>query len=405
MKRSLFALVFLLAALAPVYSQVAPPPACTISTTVPLINAKGESELVSDTVMTCTFSGPSTSTFVNISLFLNTSLTSRITNPVPTPPDSEALLLIDEPSPGVANISNGCPYFGQVLGASGVAACAPGSGNVYQAQQTNSNVVTWFGVPYVTGGTRVFRMTNIRANPVLFGGGGGVVMNFVAVAGPTTVMVNNPQNPVAQALPGLSFSAAIPTGPPGTLDLHFNELFPRAFLKRIENTPGGPLTAIHQDVPGTAYCTQSGFTPEFSGLVAPAIGAADTGTRLLARFVKISPAVPFFVAPNEVTSSSGNLVAHLVTPPFAANFTGGTVLTSPGNTILPVSSTHTLDLLYEVTAAFPFLGINGCSALDDFKISVVTFHTIPPAKVSGHLAPLDPASQASATAPEPRFVP
>jgi hypothetical protein len=132
MTRTLLALTFGVASLAPLYSQVSGPITCTLnSAPPPSVRANGASELVHDVVMTCTNPGPSVSTIVNIQIFLNVNLTSRIMNPVTKL--TEGLLLIDDPLPGVANTSNTFPYFGQVLGTPGVAAGAPGSGNVYQA--------------------------------------------------------------------------------------------------------------------------------------------------------------------------------------------------------------------------------------------------------------------------------
>jgi hypothetical protein len=49
---------------------------------------------------------------------------------------STPMLLIDDPQPDAINMSNGFSYNGQVLGTPYVAAGAPGSGNVYQAEQS-----------------------------------------------------------------------------------------------------------------------------------------------------------------------------------------------------------------------------------------------------------------------------
>jgi hypothetical protein len=111
--------------------------------------------------------------------------------------------------------------------------------------------------------------------------------------------------------------------------------------------------------------------------------------------------------PDEVTSTSGQLVAHRVSPPFAADFIGGTILSGGGLSPVFVSPAHTAEVLYEVTAAAPFAGVNGCTANDSFDIHVsipaqVSLHAV---KAKGHLAPVDGTPVASATAPEPRFVP
>src|SRR5271155_1912903 len=153
---SSFALAILAATLPAAYSQVA---TCALATPPPpQVAARGESELVEDIVMTCQSGGPSQSISIDVTLALSVNITSRITNTATLA--SEALLLIDDPKPGVANTSNGFPYFGQVLGTPGILAGVTGSGNVYQAAQLVSggtpvdNVVVWQGVPYVTGGTR-----------------------------------------------------------------------------------------------------------------------------------------------------------------------------------------------------------------------------------------------------------
>jgi hypothetical protein len=402
MTRSLLALTFAAAALAPAYSQIGTT-TCNVNPTVPaIVRGDGGSELVSDVVMTCTSTGPSVSANVNIQIFLNVNLTSRIMNPVTK--ETEGLLLIDEPKPGVPNSSNGFPYFGQVLGTPGVPAGAAGSGNVYQATLFADNTIVWTGVPFVTGGTRTFRMTNVRGNASLLGGS-GTILSFVTITGPVTVGITNPTNTVAQATSGLKFTSSTPS--PGTLDVHFDELFPSAFKKRIENTLGGPLTASYQDVPGVTYCTESGFTPEFSPLTPGAIGSASTGTRLLAEISNVPPGVFVFIVPNEVTSSSGNLVAHRVFPPLGATFAGGTVSTFGGFSLEFVTAARTAELLYEVTASAPFLGKNGCATIDGFNIPAFSFFPVPltAAVVKGHLAPVDPTPKASPTAPEPRFMP
>jgi len=406
-----FALAVFAAAIPAAYSQTPTPPTCTLATpTPPSVAANGGAELVEDVYITCVSTEPSQSVLMNVALALNTNLTSRITNTATM--ETETLLLIDDPLPGVANISNGFPYFGQVLGTLGVPAGSPGSGNVYQATQAPAggggvlaNLVEWAGVPYVTGGTRTFRITNIRGDVSLIGiNPVSAVVQIAVGGGSPTVTIINPQITVANGATALNFTSGPLIGAIG-LDLNFAELFPTAFKKRIENTVG-PLTLNYQDVPGVPYCTESGFTPEFVSLTPGAIGLADTGVRLLATIEDIPPGAFVLIVPDRVVSSSGELVAHRVLPPFATNFTGGTVTTSAGDSLVFVSG-HAAELLYEVTAAAPFLGINGCAALDTFHIGVFPFFPVPmtSAVVTGEFAPVDPTRFASATAPEPRFQP
>src|SRR5579863_1359344 len=270
-----FAITTLVIALPAVYSA---PITCTLATpTPPMVAANGESELVEDVFVTCVSTAPAQSVVMNLEVILNTNLTSRITNTVTMA--MEPFLLIDDPKPGVANTSNGFPYFGQVLGTPGILAGASGSGNVYQGKQALSggsvleNVVLFEGVPYVTGGTRTFRITNVRANAALLGI--NPVNAVVAITTDIAIDIVNPEITVANAITPLKFTSGPIAGAVG-LDLSFSELFPTAFKKRIENTIGGPLTLKHQDEPGTAYCTESGFTPGFESLSAGAAGLADT---------------------------------------------------------------------------------------------------------------------------------
>jgi hypothetical protein len=380
------------------YSQLA---TCTLATPPPpFAAARGESELVEDMLLTCVSSAPSQSITIDVQVSLNTNLTSRITNTATLA--MESLLLIDDPKPGVANTSNGFPYFGQVLGTPGILAGAAGSGNLYQGMQMSPKAVEFLGVPYVTGGTRTFRITNVRANVAMLGI--NPVNAAVAITTDIAIDITNPEITVANGASALKFTAGPIIGAVG-LNLSFEELYPTAFKKRIENTGGGPLTLNHQDQPGVVYCTESGFTPGYEALTSGAIGLADTGTRLLAVLKSIPVGITTLTVPNQVTSSGGALVAHRVLPPFGADFSQGTVTTATGSSTATVSATQTAELLYDVTAAAPYLGENGCSTLDTFNISVFPSPpmSMSSAVVTGFWAPLDNIGIASATAPEPRF--
>jgi hypothetical protein len=396
-------LAFVLALASWVPAFCSPSMNCAVTVGDPkIVRLNGAAEPTGDVVIVCTPNplAPTVSALANFSLFLNVPLTSRLTDAVTMA--SEALLLIDEPQPGVSNTTNGFPYTGQILGTPGAAAGAFGSGNVYQGQQTSVNIVQWVGVPIVTGSTRVFRLTNIHGNASFFGGP-GVISAAIAISGTTPLVLVGEQVIVAFGNDnGVSFSSS--GGP--VLNLHFAETFAAAFRKRIENTTSDPLTPAPQDVPGQVYCTESGFTPEFSPLTPGAIGSATTGTRLLAQITHIPHHATALTVPTQVISSSGVLVAQLVSPPLGSDFAGGTVTSGGGTTSLPVSAAHTLDLLYEITAASPFQRINGCGALDAFDISVsASSGSLAPANVTGRLAPVDGTASASATAAIPRFLP
>ena len=84
-------------------------------------------------------------------------------------------------------------------------------------------------------------------------------------------------------------------------------------------------------------------------------------------------------------------------------------MTIGGDSLVAVSPSHSASVLYEVTAAAPYAGVNGCGKIDTISIPVIPFlpNSLASATITGQLAPIDPTSsqpQASATAPEPRFV-
>jgi hypothetical protein len=167
--------------------------------------AEGITELTGDIVLICT-GGTVTAAGaqipqVNIQVFLNTSLTSRLLTTSSTSTQwSEALLLLDEPLPAnqfpCSNVSalistppglaggggpnSVCAGTGNGLGAgyyggnalptlvNGVYTSTPNANrNVFEAVQNTSNSVTFVGIPIDppgTTGSRIVRITNIRGN-------------------------------------------------------------------------------------------------------------------------------------------------------------------------------------------------------------------------------------------------
>lgn len=381
---------------------------CNLSAAVPpTVRAEGEAEPIGDILVLCTGGTPGASTPIHLTVALNTNLTSRIfgTSPVM----SEALLLIDEPLPDSVNMSNGFPYNGQVLGKSGIPAGTSGSGNVYLGRQVSETSVGWYAMPFVAPGPgqmRVIRITNLRANastlPL------DPVGEVVATVSSTLPIHDNQPLTNAFVVPGLNFSAMIVS--PDTANLMFAESFATAFSKRIENTPAGPFSMSRQDIPGMIYNTDSQFTPCFSygncANTAPgsSLGRADNGTRLLARITGLGGSAAFVSVPNQILASGGSeprLEAWLIA--------GGQLVTVPGNTPLPVAN-GSVHMLYAVTAAFPYAGIQGSFEMNTFTIPAVLLDSSSaplayPAQTAfaGFLAPLDSTGTASATAPEPRF--
>ena len=216
--------------------------------------------LVGDFVLNCVggFATPPNSLIpaVNIQVFLNTSLTSRLlstgTNCGSGSGCSEALLLLDEPAPNaqfpcVGNASltgtvcngwgNGtgsttagyygggtvggttsCNVVSPFIPVAGVT-CFPGNNkNVFQAIQTTSNSVTFVGVPIDppgTSGSRVVRITNVRGNANALGVAGAnatptPIVETISPNPPQFLPVSNPSQTVAFIQRGLAFSIVAP---------------------------------------------------------------------------------------------------------------------------------------------------------------------------------------------------
>ena len=220
--------------------------------------------LVGDFVLNCVGGAPtpfgSQIPAVNIQVFLNTSLTSRLlTTSSSGTQYSEALLLLDDPAPGSqfacvgtsTNTPTVCNGFGNgsgftgggngsyygpgAVGSGGVGAgnctsvpyivvtgttCIPGNNkNVFQAIQTTSNSVTFIGVPIDppgTSGSRVVRITNVRGNANALGVAGAnatptPIVETISPNPPQFLPVSNPSQTVAFIQRGLVFSVQAAT--------------------------------------------------------------------------------------------------------------------------------------------------------------------------------------------------
>jgi len=379
------------------FAQAPPPLTCNANAPVPpVVRAEGRAELVSDIVLTCTGGNPTMAAPVNISIFLNTNITSNLTGPGPD--ETEALILIDEPMPAPTfNTSNGFPFVGQVKGTSGVIP----SGNVFTGLRTASpNQVVFLGVPVVPpgAGVRRLRITNLRALPPVPGVSPAPILAFVAISGPIPIAIGSPVMTVAFVTNGLNFSH-FPVG--SNLNLKFGETFAGAFKKRIENG-AGPLVAVKQNQPGVLHCTESGFNPDFTPVAAGNTGSANTGTRLAAKITGIPGGVTWIIVPNNV--ASGQIVAAFVPPPYVLPYSSGVPVVAPGLNAVPVVAGSAM-VVYEVVAGPPYAGMNGCAMLNTFVISLQPWPmgSLAGANASGSFAPLDPAPIISALSPEPRF--
>ena len=317
--RLLVAAASLLAAFA--VSAGAQPITCSASTTPRLNRTAGNTELLGDIVLNCTGGLPtpagSAVPQINLTVFLNTNQTGVVTEHSATGPNfSEALLLVDEPNrgnaagppatpllncgnvgapdngplgPGVCEIiSTGDPtqtYDGtpfvpastcQVIGGAfvGLPKYTCGRPNAFQGQLTSTdNTIAFLGVPFDppgTGGQRILRITNLRANAAVFGGGGPHSINVdLAESGSTSFSITPTVLSVGFSFDGIIASA----GPEG---LHLVEGFASAWEYKninfaLANGSPGPIPYPYlipdtnypldaaQNIPGLIYDTEEGF--------------------------------------------------------------------------------------------------------------------------------------------------
>ena len=354
----------------------------------PTVRAEGLTELVGDVTLNCTGGIPTGAGVVipssNVTVFLNTNITSRILS-TSQGIWSEAILMIDEPhSPsnptvqllacGDANAPEvpGSPGVCTILGTGGgIGNAGPYNGsqgrpNVFQARQgvgsagATANAVTWNGVPFDapgTSGTRVIRITNVRANANQLGTSSTLVPTtitmYISVTGSNQLPINNPTQTVAFIQVGLTTSVfdslafqqctsvnpSVATGSGfGNATANFvvrlREGFQSSFKRKNLNYSGYanvgigsssstyPTNDLNQNVPGAVYNTESGFenlgsgaepSPNppvgsgFSGSVGvqsaafPTIhglnnaGIANAGTRLMLQFSSVVSGTSIFV--------------------------------------------------------------------------------------------------------------
>jgi len=348
--------------------------ACSTTTTVtPQVRSEGFTELTGDVLLNCTGGSPITYGSqipqANITVFLNTQVTSRILS-VNGQTASEALLMIDEPgsttvsgygagqaqticttpssgcveyvgnNPGIAatgGAAEGCAPPGTLAGC-GVPSNTPTFGgtafsippNVFMGV-VNGNSVTFFGVPILppsSTGSRIYRITNVRANANGISGGGatpGSITGSVSISPSNAFTINQPLNTLAFVNPGLASSlrnitnsgsssgtsfnqcssASFPASGGNVPILRFGENFPTAFKTRVALVNGNvnPIGTGIQNTPGQVYNSESGFILPSANTSATA-GLADWGTRLKAVFSNIPSGVSVFVSTVNVANGT-----------------------------------------------------------------------------------------------------
>ena len=415
---------------------------------------RGESyaEKVGDITITCTggtaLPANSTVPSINLTVFLNTQVTSRTYANTGTARGSEALLLIDEPGsflPGSTNTQLACNDpngFCAVLSTGGARTTFDGNAghpNIFPGI-VSGNSVTFYGIPIeppaTTGLTRTLRITNIRANAATLNAGPNTFVPVTASIATSNLFVTGSTLTVGFVVgSGVTFSVRTPdnSGPgsgPLTIPcstttqrlgvLRFGENFGTSFATRTAaafadgNT--SPLPSV-QNVPGSISNSESGFYNP--NLTAPTVdfatvGLADAGTRFRATFNNVPVGTKVYVSANGVTYANGNptaattgSVARLIQNealPFAP--------LAPTTTLEGVPAVQLLVTNGSATAIWEVLGTNPAAIENfDFVLWVQVSGTVPvTSSVNGSFAPAPPAftpvagSSASSTLPLPRFV-
>jgi hypothetical protein len=365
------------------------------------IRHEGMTELIGDLVLSCTggtapASGSAIST-VDITVALDTNVTSRLLGATGNTTASEALLLIDEPggsqpppAPGFGSAApailcssplgavpagcveyaravqvNGSPV--QVAASSSTGTVNPGA-NVFQGV-VSANQVTFRGIPILApaaGSTRVLRITNVRANAAGLPGGATAPFSLMATVSSSdtaAVSMTGPKQTAAVVQPGLTAtvrdatnSGALAAGgaaisqctgsnsPVPVAMLRFSENFNSAFLARVAPTSNymGQSGSPAQNIPGSIYNSESGFVLPAASNNGAVAGLTDYGTRLKAVFSNIPAGIRLFVSVTNLASntSSPSTVAPAgnSTSSYAALIQGETFTDTNGVPPLTVSS-------------------------------------------------------------------
>ncbi|MBK9167100.1 MAG: hypothetical protein IPM24_06495 [Bryobacterales bacterium] len=391
--------------------------------------------MVGDLLLNCTGGTPTPAGQpippVNIQIFLNTAVTSKILSGAFT----ESLLLLDDP--GANNPVN--PAQSLCLAATGVCTStgngagfgyyAGGGGNnpnIFQGQLVGTNSLLWLGVPIDPPGsnrTRIIRITNVRANANALGVAGPnaspiPIIQTISASGTFSVPINNPNQTVAFIQQGLKFSvstAAIGGVTPKTIlqqcfsqtnvlvgTLIYDELFATAFKKfNVGSSFAAPTNPVAQNNYSPSLNTETGFyNPNLGGsLNANAAGLPTAGTRLKAVFNNVPAGVTLRVSQDAI--SNGADLARAV-----ANEVGPYVAASASSSLVTVALSGGSGMaVWEVLEADPF-------AFAKLSMNVYVSYTANPganspalgtATVNGSYAPISTVTTASSTAPIPRF--
>lgn len=456
----------------------------------PTLRQEGITEQIGDIVITCTggnVTDGAAAPQVNITVALTSQITSRL---VSSDAVSHALLMIDDPTTSsaagapVPNFGSNAPFvvcpnphpFGANSGGCNAYGyhVQPGGGanpvytvqlaapttttspattggtqapNMYQGVVNGSNV-TFFGVPIVapgSNGARVYRITGIRTNASTFSNG-AAVQAFLQTSNPSALPISNAQPIVGFVSASLTTSAAGATGfaqcvsqtlsAAGILTFSEANNFASAFKTRTDPTvvgqtavpgptPGQGALPV-QNVPGTIYKAETGFTPgALTGLVGTNIGFTDFGTRFHAIFTNLPAGVKLYISTVNVAVTAGVATGPIAAPAGTSqtasyalavtsdNAAEGSLVTStvtgPGGIPLieiDTAGSTTASASWEVINTQPF-------AVDTYQFAVYVSYVANPganspaigtASVNLYYAPTSTVITATSGDPIPRFL-
>jgi hypothetical protein len=447
-RKSLLLLAVLIAVGSVASAQVPPAFQCTANAGVtPLVRAESLAELVGDVVLNCSGGtpappGPGTVQKVNVRIFLNVNVTSALLDGN----WNESILSIDDPLPPNQRpcAANNCSISG--VGGLGVNYALPAGDvvNVFQGTWISPNQVEWLGVPIdppgTGGGTRIIRITNVRANANQLGVSGTLIPSnitmFISATGSSSIPINNPTQVVAFVQDGMSvatlgnnrFLQCVSAPPISGTDasgpcaadayVRFRENFATAFKTRGDATVG-------QSTFGQVNNTESGFSNPIltNAHGINRAGIASQGTRFIGRFANIPANATLRVWSLSVGSSvppgapapcpPGTLAGdRMWNSTNVAAAVGGADSVGAGGTPSPTAEWRSVSLsggagsaTWEIIASDPFAADSVYFALD------ITFTAgsgsgapaLGTGSFNGSFAPISTVVTASSTAPVPRF--
>jgi len=377
---------------------------CTANAATPLdMRAEGLTEQAGDIVLNCTGGTPTAAGAVvpqvNITVSLNTQVTSRLIGAVGNGALTEALLLINEPAAGSQIV---CP-----AGTTGLCTTTTtlgtgrggGQGNgqylgavpdAYQGILVAANAVTFFGVaidpPGTTSNTNggtvsslVLRITDIRANASALGAPTGFSSTSVLGSISTSVgfPITNPSltignvrtgllrglyngftvtSPVVSGTTGTSsaltqaaFGSASTGGAPTLTQCTSNSLsstsFSAALVEYVNFTEGfATATKLRNSLAGIAAQGNPGFISNaesqffLNGLATSPSGTADFATRIKLTFGSLQAGVTVYV-PTTVPSNNSGVVTTSADETLTLTATeGGTFSPVPASTVTNLPS-------------------------------------------------------------------